>query len=145
MNHRITAGLLFLVSLITILLGYFLMYPELTKWCLAVGFNCFGDNWTFGVGQPLFWSTRWLPPLFLVLIFVRKEVFAAWWKVILWFAVPALLLIVISPPLPAFLTPDRTQMTDLMVKIIVVVSLAIILWKYWRLYRLKSTKPAKAA
>jgi hypothetical protein len=55
------------------------------------------------------------------------------------------LLVVISPPLPTFLTPDRTQMTDLMVKLIVVISLAVILWKYWRLRRLKSAKPARAA
>ena len=145
MNQRKIPIILFVLSLALIFLGYLLMYPVLTNWCLKIGLNCFSDSWTFGIGQPLFWSIRWLPALFFVLIFVRKEVFTTWWKVIIWVAVPALLLIAISPPLPAMLTPDRTQMTELMEKLIVIVSIAVITWKYWRLIQTKGKKPAKTA
>ena len=105
--------------------------------------NCFGDDWTSGIGEPLFWSTWLLPPLFFGLTFVRREVFNAWWKVILPVAILALFLIVISPPLRDFMTPGRTEVTDIMVKFFVVVSLLVIAWKYWRLSRASKAKPAK--
>jgi hypothetical protein len=145
MNHRVISIGLFVLSILAILSGYFLMYPAVTNWCEVFVINCFTDNWTFGIGQPLYWSTRLLPVLFLALIFVRREVFNAWWKVILPLSIPAFLLIAISPPLPDFLTPDRTEMTDTMVKLIVIVSAIVIAWKYWQLHRAKMMKTTKTA
>jgi uncharacterized membrane protein YfhO len=145
MKHRIIAIILFAMSLIGILIGYFLLHPEIFISCPMTEYsNCISEFWSEGFASPLFWSTRWLPPLFFILIFVRREVFRAWSKVIVWVVVPALLAVFISPPLPTFLSPDRTQTTDFMVKFIVTISLAVILWKYWRLSRAKSTKPMKA-
>ena len=143
MNYRNVAIALLVLSLLSILLGYFLMYPAITNWCGGMGINCFGDDWTSGVGEPLFWSTWLLPILFFGLIFVRREVFNAWWKVILPISVIALYLIAVSPPLQDFMTPGRTQVTSLMVKFIVIVSLLVIAWKYWRLSRNSKTKPAQ--
>ena len=142
MSNRVISISLFVLSLIAIPVGYFFIHPELFNWCQSDQFGCISQQISFGIGKPLFWSTRWLPVLFFFLIFVRKEVFTTWWKTILWFAVPALLLIVSSPSLPAFLTPDRTEMTDLMVKLIVIISLIIIAWKYWRLNRAEKSRAA---
>lgn len=140
MKYQTVAIILFILSLLSILLGYFILYPAITNWCGGLNINCFSDNWTSGVGEPLFWSTWLLPILFFGLIFVRREVFNAWWKVILPVSVAAFVIIVISPPLQDFMTPGRTEVTSLMIKIIVIVSLAVILWKYWRLSKVSKTK-----
>jgi hypothetical protein len=133
MNHRLFVGILLALCILGIVSGYFLINPELIGLCPTVAHNCLNDALNFGLGFPLYLSIRWLLPLFLLLFFVRKEIFTTWWKVILPFAILGLILIVISPPLPDLLTPDRTKVTDLVVKGIVIVSLIVIAWKYWRL------------
>ncbi|HVM73296.1 MAG TPA: hypothetical protein VMU13_00225 [Candidatus Paceibacterota bacterium] len=139
MNHRTFSIGLFITSLILIVLGYFLMYPALTNWCGSFGLNCFSDAWTSGIGEPLFWSTWPLPFLFFGLIFVRREVFGAWWKIALPMTIIGLLIIVASPALSDFLTPGRTQVTELVVNTFVALSLIVIIWKYWRLWRLSKS------
>lgn len=141
MNHRIIAVVLFIASLVAILIGYFLLHPEIIGLCpRGLDMNCLNQNLSFGIGEPLYWSIRWLPVLFLSLAFVRREVFIAWWKVMIWFFILALLLIVISPTTQTFFTPDRTTVTDLVVKVIVIVSIVVVLWKYWRLSKGKAKK-----
>ena len=141
MNHRVIPILLFVLSLLGILFGYFLMHPDLVGLCPKnLDANCLSESINFGIGSPLYWSTRLLPLLFLVLIFVRKEVFTAWWKVTVWFALVAMYFIVTAPPLPALLTPDRTEVTDFMVKVVVIVSAVVVAWKYYMLSRTKASK-----
>jgi hypothetical protein len=143
MSHRSVAILLFILSLVLIPIGYFLLHPDLIRLCPKnLDANCLSQSISFGVGKPLFWSTWLLPPLFFVLIFVKREVFNAWWKVILPISILALYLIIVSPPLQDFLTPGRTQVTSIMVKLIVISSLVVIAWKYWRLSRVSKTKSA---
>ncbi len=144
MSHRVISIMLCAVSLAAIPLGYFLLHPDLIGLCPKnLNANCLSESIDFGIGKPLYWSIRWLPLLFFVLIFVRKEVFATWWKVTGLVAVVALLLIVTSPVMPAFLTPDRTEMTDLMQKVFVIISVIVIAWKYWWLSRNAKTKPTR--
>jgi hypothetical protein len=141
MNHRFVSIFLFIVSLVLIPVGYFLLHPDLVGLCQNnSGGNCFDDSISFGIGKPLFWSTWLLPLLFFGIIFVKREVFNTWWKVILPIAVVAFYAIAISPPLQDFMTPGRTEVTSLMVKLIVIVSLVVIAWKYWRLSRASKVK-----
>jgi len=136
MNQKIITVTLFITSLFAIIMGYFLLHPELFMTCPARLYsNCIAEFWSEGIASPLYWGLRWLPPLFFVLIFVRPEIFRAWWKVILPLSIVALLLICISPPLPDFYTPDRTNVTERMVWLIEIVSAFVIGWKYWRLSR----------
>ena len=141
MNHRIIAPVLFILSLALIGLGYLLLHPNIVGWCPASSSgNCFAQSIDFGIGKPLFWSTRWLPPLFLALIFVRPEVFKTWAKVFVPLAVIAFIGIAMAPPIgnPIHLEFDRTQTTEFAVRFLVVVSATVIAWKYWRLNRKNS-------
>ena len=139
MNHRIIAGVLLGVSLIGIGVSYLLLrHPDLVGLC-PVGFetNCLDGFLLFGVAKPFYWGTRFLPLIFLVLIFVRKEVFNAWWKVFLPFFLVAFFFILTAEPLGSLLWPDRTFMTERMVQILVGISALVIVWKYWRLSKKK--------
>lgn len=134
MRHRFIAGFLFLSSCALIGIGYLLLNPELIVQCPSDPYsNCNSQFWSLGIGSPLYWGIAYLPPLFLALVFVRKEVFAAWWRIILPFAVVALLIISATTELGTLLTPDRTLTTKYMSLLIVGVSALVVAWKYWRL------------
>src|SRR3990167_2617188 len=141
MIHRIIAAVLFLLSLGGIGLGYLLLHPELIGWCNDPQFsgNCLDQSLVFGLGVPLYWSTHLLPLIFFALIFVRREVFITWAKVLIPFAVLGIWLILVSPPLgdPLRLEFGRTEMTKMVVQFLAVLSMVVIAWKYWRLNRKK--------
>lgn len=129
MNYRIIPALLLLLTFCLIVIGYLLLHPWLIGFC-PLNSYCLDDSVDFGIGKPLYWSIYPLTLLFFLLIFVKKEVFSFWWKAILPFAAIALYFVVTAPELHAFLTPDRTEMTDFMTKAIVAISLIIIVGKY---------------
>ena len=145
MNHKVVAVILFALSLLAILFGYFLLSPWLIGLC-PIDSYCLDDSLNFGIGYPLYLSIRILPLIFFTLIFVRKEVFSTWWKIITPLSI-LLLFIIISTPYEYHgwiqLWPDRTAMTHLMVYVFVIVSIIVILWKYWRLSRTPKVKPAQ--
>lgn len=132
-NHRFVSGVLLILSVAAIGFGYLLLWrPDLLGMCPA-GIMCLEEFWTFGVGQPLFWGLRLLPVLFLVLVFVRREVFNTWLKCTWWLAVVGLILIALTPYQFTGYMPDRTKITGLVVEVYVAVSFLVIAWKYWRL------------
>ena len=134
MNHRVVAGLLCMVSVVAIGLGYLLLHPVIIGWCSPeIDVNCLGESIAFGIGSPFYWSIRWLPFFFFALIFVRKDIFQSWWKFGVLFAILPLLLIVVSPPIGEMFTPDRTLITERMVQLFVIASALFIGWKYWHL------------
>jgi len=138
MNQKIFASILFLFSLFTIFLSYLLIfYPFVLNLCERGYSNCLSENILLGIASPFYWSTYLLPPFFLGLIFIKKEIFWAWVKFIPWFALPALLLIIVSPTIdqPFQMTPGRTSVTETMVQLIVGLSVLFIAFKYWRLRR----------
>ena len=136
MNHRIIAVTIFLSSLIAILIGYILLHPDLFGICAKnLASNCLDQSLSFGVGEPLYVGIRFFPILFLVLIFVPKEVFGLWWRVLLPFFIISLLFICTSPVEHSLLTPDRTEVTEKLVWLIMAVSVCVIAYKYWRLRR----------
>jgi hypothetical protein len=141
MNHRYLAGALFLLSLLGILLGYVLLWhPDFIGICPA-NIDCLSENLGIGIAKPLYWSTRWLPVLFFGLMFVSQEIFWAWVKFIRWVVIIPLVLIFISPNFHDFMTPDRTEMTAMMVKFIVGISGLFIAYTYWHLHRQLNNKP----
>ena len=141
MTHRIIAAVLFVLSFGSIGLGYLLLHPELVGWCApGLSANCLSQQLAFGVGKPLYWSIRLLPLIFFALIFVRREVFITWIKVLTPFAVLGIWLMLVSPPLgdPLRLEFGRTEMTKMVVQFLAILSAFVIAWKYWRLNRKNS-------
>lgn len=137
MTHRYISLGLVVISLVAIPIGYFLLHPSIIGFCPKnIDTNCLNEAISFGVGKPLFWSIWPLSFLFLGLAFVKKEVFALWWKIILPVTLLGFYFIAISPPLHDFLIPGRTEVTALVVKIIILISILAIAWKYWRLSRI---------
>lgn len=139
MNHRIIAFLFFVCSLLTIFLGYSLLWhPEYLGLC-SPGDDCLGEYTIFGIAKPLYWGTQWLPVFLLGLIFVRREVFWSWLKFIIIPALLAFWFVAASLPLNngffAGPFPDRTQATAMMTHALVIVSVIYIVLKYIALYR----------
>ena len=133
MNHRAVAGLLCIVSVAAIGLGYLLLHPEIIGLCpKGLGGNCLGQDIAFGIGSPLYWGIRWLPFFFFALIFVRKEVFQSWWKFAAIFSILPLLFIFVSAPVGEMFDPSRSLVTERMVQLFVIASALFIAWKYWR-------------
>ncbi len=137
LDHRIIAYILFVTSALLIVLGYVLSHPETVGLCVGGSSSCITQPTLFGVGHPLYLGTRWLPFFFFFLIFVPREIFVSWAKFAWWIALIGLLFIIGSPPIgnAIHLTPDRTQMTQFVTHLFVIVSLLWIGWKYWRLRR----------
>jgi hypothetical protein len=133
MRHRIIAGGLFLVSLALVGIGYMYKFPVSVGWCPPENVYCISSTEYAEYGLPLYIGLRYLPLVFLVLLFVRKEVFETWWKVLAPFF---LLLIYVFFKTPGLshawiqLTPDRTGMVLIMVNVILVVSAVVIVGKY---------------
>lgn len=149
MNHRLLATILLLLSLAVILFGYLLLQkPELLGLCdPSLRMNCLSEFWRYGIAKPLYWSMWLLPILFFVLIFVRRDVFFSWLKFFVLLVPVPLLLIINAEPIPSgFFSgpfPDRTQMTALMVKFVVLASALFIVFKYVRIFRRKNDSPPK--
>lgn len=132
-NHRFISGLLLIVSLGAVGIGYLILQqPQLFGLC-SLNTPCYSEFWTYGLAKPLFWGLRLLPVLFLVLVFVRREVFNTWLKCTWWLAVVGLILIALTPYQFTGYMPDRTKIAGLVVEVYVAVSFVVIVWKYWRL------------
>jgi hypothetical protein len=139
MNHRVISLILSLVSLTGILLGYVLLWHPGYLGICPVGIDCISNYVLFGVAKPLFWSTRSLPPFFLLLALVPKNVFVTWKKFGIWSGIVALILILATDPINSGFAggffPDRTQMTLFATEVFVVLNLLFIMLKYIQLKR----------
>lgn len=131
-KHRLISVSLFILSVLAIYAGYFLLqHPSLLDY-----------NIIYGIAQPLYLSIRWLPFLFLILVFVSPKVFFFWVRIILPLALIALFLIVTAPITSSFY-PDRVLMTEWMTYTLVVVSLVLIVAKYiWLFWKKKELNKA---
>lgn len=141
MNHRIIATILLILSLLAITCGYLLSHPTLLWWCVNGQVVCIGQGVQYGVALPLYTATRLLPVLFCVLIFVRTEVFTAWWKIATPLSLILLTVIVFTPSIRENpLQFDRTHVAILCEGLLLVVSALVILWKYWLLRGLRAER-----
>ncbi len=133
MKYNYIAGILFLVSLLLICIGYVLSKnPSLFNLCPVeyVG-NCLDSELKWGVGETLYLGIFPLPIVFLALIFVRREVFKAW----AWFAVPfaifAILFLASQPAITSnMFGGDRAEVTNILSLLFVFLSALIIIVKY---------------
>jgi magnesium-transporting ATPase (P-type) len=141
MDHRLIAPLLFVSSLVAILIGYVLYeHPAVLGLCApdTPNYACLSQDVFYGIAHPLYFNIRLLPFLFLALMFVRNEVFYSWLRFFAVISIIAIILIVSAPPvahdfLPVL--PDRSQMTELMVRFVVLASAVFIAAKYALLRR----------
>jgi hypothetical protein len=78
-------------------------------------------------------------PATVALFFVRKEVFYAWLKTMIWFIPLATLNIFTSDVTPGgwlnLYTQNRQEISFATGKYLVAVTLIVFAWKYWRLKR----------
>ncbi len=141
MNHRLIAGLLFVLSLVGIFVGYaILRQPQLLGLCIDQA-QCLERFITSGIGKPLYFGTRLLPVLFFALIFVPRNIFMVWAKFALFAAPLPLLLILISPATtPEMFTPERNIVTAPLVNLFVGLSFAFLLLQFALLHRKKKVE-----
>lgn len=133
MTHRAVSSSAAAISVLLILFGYIISKQSGLIGLCAYKDGCMSETLFYGIAQPLFLSIYLLPPLFFALIFVRKEVFSIWWKVMLPVAIVFLVIVVWAPPLGGLFTPDRTLVTRALSNIFVTLSILVIGWKYWTL------------
>lgn len=90
-KQKIIAGALVVCSLLLIEVGYIILFhPNILDICLQYFSNSCDKTYVVsGIGDPLYYGIRSLPVLFLVVFFVRWDVFQLWWK----FALPFTLFI----------------------------------------------------
>ena len=137
MIHRVIAGGLLLLSLAAIIAGYLLSDPRVTGWCIGDAGGCISQSTIVGIGNPLYLGIRWLPVVFLALLFVPDKVFKTWWHIVLPLSILGFIVIAMTPPLGESLGPDRTTVTEYVAEFITVVSALVIAWKYWQISRTK--------
>ena len=135
MSHRFVAVGLMLVSLLLIYLGYLLYErPDLLGLC-PPGRNCLDPHLFYGLANPLWLHLRPLPVLFLLLTFVRRDAFIAWCRFALVAFPLAFVIVIESAPISHdFLPiiPPRPQMTELVVRLLCLGSLAALAPAYLR-------------
>jgi hypothetical protein len=131
MKHRIIVGGLFLVSLILVGVGYIYSNPIAFGLCHDARCGGVNDIQLFAMGFPLYKGLRYFPLLFLSLIFVRKEVFSTWWKIMLPVGLLQLLIVLQAPAIaPNILSIDRQHITLFMVLVASGLSAIIVVCKH---------------
>lgn len=144
MSHRYVAATLFAGSLLLIIAGYLLYeHPDLLGLCVPHE-RCLSESVFYGVADPLYHRLWPLPPLFLFLGFVRREVFLSWAKFFLAVCIVPMLLVIAAPPMShGFFGgfPDRPRMTEIMVRFATLSSLAFVAVKYVRIAQKRNGVP----
>lgn len=133
MQHRLISAVLCAGSLLGIGVGYLLYHhPDMLGLC-AAGTYCLTDDVFYGIASPLYLHSWPLLALFLLTAFLPSELFYGWAKFFAAISIIPLLLVIGADPLshsffPGF--PDRPQMTEIMVKFVVLTSLVFLVGAY---------------
>ena len=134
MNSKKKPVLLLVITILLILVGYYLTSPESFGLCSANELGYCTTPYNRSLGQPLVLGLSSLVPVLLILMFLRQEAFTAWKKFAIW-AIPAgAILIALTPVqsggggigLPSI---DREIATWIVSIVFLVVSFVIILRK----------------
>lgn len=87
---------LFMVSISLFLLSFVIIYPEKFGLCETLDRECIYPN-AFNIGEPLLITAPILAFISFILFFTKPEVFKAWSKFAI-FAIPLLVIFIISTP-----------------------------------------------
>lgn len=80
MSHKRILLTLLVVSLLLVLTGYFVIYPEKIGLCNHQDDACIFGYPVFSLGKPLFFGMPFVSTVLLLLIFMRVEIYKAWRK-----------------------------------------------------------------
>ena len=129
------------VPVVLLVVGYLIYYPNVFGFCLIGAPDTHG--YIYGCYYPrgvdfhslLLIHLSWgLLPVSLSLLFMKKEIFITWFKFSVW-AFPLFIFLSISMGgvNRGFFVPNEDEWATIFSWLFVVISLAIIGWKYWRL------------
>ena len=115
----------------------------LSRWCTETIPSCYG-SWIhhiyFYFTQPLYFFALYILPITIILVFVSRSVFKSWLKLAMW-AVPLLLIFISTQPVVgSFLSTNRDDTARLAGEVFTVLSLILIVWKYYAGRRANSLK-----
>ena len=132
--------LLLLLSIAGIMVGYSIIFPERVGLCVpnSVDRSCELKFPSSELGEPLYWGSVALASIFLILLFVPREVFKTWRKFAVPYIILATLLIAITPVHGNLATPNREQVTWWLSGLYVILSLIVILYRHIRLRKTKA-------
>lgn len=112
-------------------------------WCVFTTHVC-SDSWMSQIHSsftfPLYFFALYILPITIILVFVSRSVFKSWLKLAMW-AVPLLLIFISTQPVVgSFLSTNRDDTARLAGEIFTVLSLLLIVWKYYVGRRASSVK-----
>ena len=132
MKTKIAQSIPALLALLAIGFRYF------SNWCIDSISTCYGTwiHWiSLPVTKPFYLFSLYLLPIAIILIFVPREIFKSWLKFAVW-SLPLLLMLVATQPVfSSFLSTDRDDAARLAGGVFSIVSLILIIWKYFSLRR----------
>ena len=136
MKHRIIIGILLALAVAGVVGGYSTFEAEKIGLCEnKYSWDCYREYGQI-YGNPVYLLSLFLTPIFLLLLFLRKEVFFGWLKFGAWFIPLSALLIYVTPVMDTdLITPSKRTVTILLGQGFLVLSLFIIAWKSWRVRR----------
>ena len=136
MNHRKILGILLGLSILGIVVGFFIVYPEYFGIC-GVDQNCIDSKFLiFNVAHPLVIGLIPLVPILVIMLFLSREVFETWKKFAIVLIPISVILITITPvycDAPLNLCLDKKLITWLTSIGFSILSLIIIIYKSVRI------------
>src|SRR3989344_8216460 len=111
-------------------------FSNFSQWCSAYGHLCYRtvlDRMIPDIIYPLYFFVLYFLPIAIILAFVPKNIFNSWLKFTSW-AIPfAIIFIAMTPVIDTSLLPfSRSDAARLAGGLFTVVSLFLIIWKWWR-------------
>lgn len=110
-----------------------------SNWCIDSVSSCYGS----GIHQayqyftsPLYFFSLFFLPLAIILAFVPRATFNSWLKFAAW-TVPLLVIFIATQPVSpsSFLSTDRDDAARLAGQVFALISLLLIIWKYFAFRR----------
>lgn len=125
-------------------IGYILRYPIDFHICSNVyqfnGYLSCSDETIMSIGSPLLIFSFYFLPIVLITVFTPRNIFISWLKLAV-LVIPLLLIFISTQPVVgSFLSTNRDDTARLAGEIFTVLSLTLIVWKYYTSRRANSVK-----
>ncbi len=119
-------------------------FSYFSQWCTADGQICYRtvlDQMFPYITNPLYFFALYVLPLTVILVVVPRTVYDSWLKFSLW-AVPISFIFIWSQPVYGLwiYSSDRAGAAQFSAVVLSIVSLVIVIWKYFSFRRSKSMK-----
>lgn len=114
-------------------------FSYFSLWCIFTTRVCYGtiiSHISLSITQPLYFFSLFFLPLAIILAFVPRATFNSWLKFAAWTAPLLVIFIATQPVAPSsFLSTDRDDAARLAGQVFAVISLLLIIWKYFAFRR----------